>query len=112
MNAYFNHNLSTKGKRSGICKDQTDFCNLPFLGMYLNETVSHCKTNHSAFCTMTTFGKEVVQLQMVSRTCPLPCKTKSYKATIVNYLSFGPNMQNSGIWFYIDKPYVKVEVSK
>ena len=81
--------------------------------MYLNETVPHCKTNHSTFCTMTTFGKEVVQLQKVSRNCPLPCKTKSYKATILNYLSFRPNMQNSGsgIWFYIDKPYVKVEVS-
>ena len=79
--------------------------------MYLNETVPHCKTNHSTFCTMTTFGKEVVQLQMVSRNCPLPCKTKSYKARIVNYLAFYRNMDLSGIWFYIDKPYVKVEAS-
>ena len=79
--------------------------------MYLNESVPHCKTNHSAFCTMTTFGQEVVQLQMVNRNCPLPCKTTSYKARIVNYLSFGPNMPNSGIWFYMDKPYVKIEAS-
>ena len=113
VRAHFNHILPTKGERSGICKNQTEFCNLPFLGMYLNETVPHCKTNHSTFCTMTTFGKEVVQLQMARRNCPLPCKTKSYKATIVNYLSFSPNMQSSGtgIWFFIDKPYVKVEVS-
>jgi hypothetical protein len=60
---------------------------------------------------MTTFGQKVVFLQMATRICPLPCKTTSYKARIVNYLSFGPNMQNSGIWFFKDKPYVKIEAS-
>ena len=60
---------------------------------------------------MTTFGKEVAPLQMVKRKCVLPCKNTSYKARIVNYLSFHRNMDISGIWFYIDRPYVKVEAS-
>ena len=53
---------------------------------------------------------EVVKLQLVTRKCALPCKTKSYTAVDRNYLSFGPNMQSEGIWFFIDKPYIKVEV--
>ena len=46
------------------CGDGFEFCNQPCLSLYLNETVPYCKTNHSAYCTMTIFMKEITKLQV------------------------------------------------